>query len=108
MRRPARRADHLDMSDDRRPAHAFATGAGGVIVAVILVNVLLRVAPLPDIDLPAIPLPDFPGWVESSAEVIHTIVKVKKWLVAAVVALVIAGLALEAYAKSRGGARPDA
>jgi hypothetical protein len=108
MRQRARRADHLGMSDDRRSAHALATGAGAVIFAVILVNVLLRVAPLPDIDLPAIPLPDFPGWVDSGAEVIHTIVKVKNWLVAAVVAVVIAGLALEAYAKSRGGARPDA
>jgi hypothetical protein len=102
MRLLARRADHLDMSDDRRSPHALATGAGGVIFAVILVNVLLRVAPLPDIDLPAIPLPDLPGWVDSGAEVIHTIVRVKNWLVAGVVAVVIAGLALEAYAKSRG------
>jgi hypothetical protein len=102
MRRRALHADHLGMSDDRRSAHAVASRAGGVIVAVILVNVLLRVAPLPDIDFPAIQLPDAPGWVDWTAETIHTIVKVKNWLVAGLVAVLIAGLALEAYAKSRG------
>jgi hypothetical protein len=59
---------------------------GGIVLAVILVNVLLRVVPLPDVDLPA--FPDVPGWI-------HTVVQVKNWLLIGVVVLVLVGIALE-------------
>jgi hypothetical protein len=69
--RRARRADDLGMSGN-------AKAIAGVVVAVIAVNVLLRVVPLPDVELPSISLPDFPGWF-------HTLVKVKNWIVGAIV-----------------------
>jgi hypothetical protein len=59
---------------------------GAVLLAVILVNVLVRVVGPPDIDLPS--LPDLPGWL-------HTVLKVKNvalaGLIGAVVVLSLAG-----------------
>jgi hypothetical protein len=96
------------MSDDRPSARAVATGVGGFLIAVILLNVLLRLAPLPDVDVPAVGLPDFPAWMDTAADAIHTILKVKNWLIVGVVAVLVAGPALEQLAKRRDGGRPDA
>jgi hypothetical protein len=93
------------MSGNRRSPQPLALG--GAILAVILVNVLLRVVPLPDLDLPSIALPDLPGWVDAGADAIHTVVRVKNWLVAGLVVVVIAGLAIEGFAKSREGGKPE-
>jgi len=91
------------MSNDDRSAHSVATGIGGVVLAVILVNVLLRVAPLPDIDLPSISVPDLPAWLDTAVEVVHTAVKVKNWLLAAVVVVVVVGVAVDLRSRQRAG-----
>jgi hypothetical protein len=65
----------------------------GFIVAVIVINVLLRVVPLPDVSLPSISLPDLPGWV-------HTVVRVKNFALIAVVLLVIVGAAVDQRRKA--------
>lgn len=83
------------MSGNRRSAQPLAIG--GAILAVVLVNVVLRVAPLPDL----------PGWVDAGADAIHTIVRAKNWLVAGLVVAVIAGLAIEGFAKSREAGRRE-
>jgi hypothetical protein len=68
---------------------------GGILLAIVLINLLPRVVGLPDVDLPAISLPDLPDWA-------HTVVKVKNWLLAAVVAVVVVGLAIDQSSKRRG------
>ena len=55
---------------------------GGAVLAVILINVLVRVVPLPDVTLPSISLPDFPDWP-------GTVLKVKNGIVIAVVVTVV-------------------
>jgi len=84
----------MSNDDDRsvQSVHSVAKGIAGLLVAVIVINVLLRVLPLPDIDLPSISLPDIPGWV-------RTVVKVKNWLLIGVVLLVIAGAAVDQFDK---------
>jgi hypothetical protein len=67
-------ADAVGMSKTQR--------IGGVVLAVILINVLVRVVPLPDVTLPSISLPDFPDWL-------GTVLKVKNVIVVAVVVTVI-------------------
>ncbi len=49
-----RDADHDGMSQTQRIA--------GFVVAVIAINLLLRVIPFPDVDLSSIPFPDFPDF----------------------------------------------
>lgn len=64
----------------------MAKGVAGFLVAVVVLNVLPRLVPLPDLELPAVSLPDLPGWVESVNDV-------RRWLmVAGVVLLVAIGL----------------
>ncbi len=68
--------------DDHRSAHSVARGVGGVVAAVILMNLLVRVVPLPEVDLPSIALPDLPAWL-------HTVLNVKNWVLDGVVVVVI-------------------
>jgi hypothetical protein len=91
------------MSEDGQSPHATATGIGAVLVAVILINVLIRLVPLGDLGLPSISLPDFPAWVDRPVDLIHTVVRVKNWLLASVVTVVIVGVVVEELSKRRGG-----
>ena len=81
--------------DDDRSGTSVAKGIGGLLLAVILVNVLLRVVPLPDLDLPSISLPDFPAWV-------HAVVQVKNWAVGVFIVVVIVCVAIEQHGKRDG------
>jgi hypothetical protein len=63
----------------------------GFIVAVIVINVLVRVVPFGD--LPSISLPDLPGWV-------HTVLHVKNFALIGVVVLVIVGAAVDQRRKA--------
>jgi hypothetical protein len=78
------------MSNDARSADSVAKVAG-VLLVIVLVNVLPRVVGLPGVDLPSISLPDLPDWAHTGVDVVHTIVKVKNWLLAALVAVVVVG-----------------
>ena len=79
------------MTDNDRSAHtAAAKGIAGFVLAVILINVLVRVVGLPDVDLPSVSLPDFPGWLHGAWEWMHWIVKVKNFALIAIVLAVIA------------------
>ena len=75
------------MSSDRS-RHSIAAGAGGVLVTVILVNVIRRLVPLPDIDLP-VSFPDLPAWIDPAVDVARTALKVKTWLLAGVVVVLV-------------------
>ena len=88
------------MTDDARSA-ASVTKVAGVLLVIVLVNVLPRVVGLPDVDLPSISLPDLPDWAHTGVDVVHTVVKVKNWLLAAVVAIVVVGVAIEQIRKRR-------
>ena len=79
------------MSNDARSADSVAKVAG-VLLVIVLVNVLPRVVGLPDVDLPSISLPDLPDWAHTGVDVVHTVIKVKNWLLAAVVAVVVVGI----------------
>jgi hypothetical protein len=79
------------MSNDARSADSVAKVAG-VLLVIVLINVLPRVVGLPDVDLPSISLPDLPDWAHTGVDVVHTVVQVKNWLLAAVVAVVVAGI----------------
>jgi hypothetical protein len=79
------------MSNDARSADSVAKVAG-VLVVIVLVNVLPRVVGLPDVDLPSISLPDLPDWAHRGVDLVHTVVKVKNWLLAAAVAVVVVGI----------------
>jgi hypothetical protein len=72
------------------------TKVAWVLLAVVLVNVLPRAVGVPEIDLPSISPPDLPAW----ADAIHTVVKVKNWLVAAVVAVLIVGVLVDRKSRS--------
>jgi hypothetical protein len=54
----------------------------------------------PSVDLPSISLP-LPDWAHTGADLVHTVVKVKNWLLAAVVAVVVVGVALDQSSKRR-------
>jgi hypothetical protein len=95
MPAPSDLASMEDMSDDDRSARSVATGVAGIVVAVIVVNVVVRLLPLPDVDLPSISLPDLPGWV-------GTVVKVKNWVLIALVVVVAIGFAAERHDARRG------
>ena len=88
------------MSNDARSADSVAKVAG-VLLVIVLVNVLPRVVGLPDVDLPSISLPDIPDWAHTGVDVVHTVVKVKNWVLAAVVAVVVVGVALDQSSKRR-------
>jgi hypothetical protein len=91
------------MSEDGQSPRVTATGLGAVLVGVILINVLIRVVPLGDAGLPSMSLPDVPAWVDGPLDVIHTVVRVKNWLIASVVAVVIVGALVEQRSKGRRG-----
>jgi len=81
------------MSNDARSAESVAKVAG-VLLVIVLINVLPRVVGFPDVNLPSISLPDLPDWV-------HTVVRVKNWLLAAVVTVVVVGVAFDQSSKRR-------
>jgi hypothetical protein len=86
------------MGNDARSADSVAKVAG-VLLAIVLINVLPRVVGLP-VDLPSISLP-LPDWAHTGVDVVHTVVRVKNWLLAAVVAVVVVGVALDQSSKRR-------
>jgi hypothetical protein len=88
------------MSNDARPADSVAKVAG-VLLVIVLINVLPRVVGLPSVDLPSISLPDLPGWAHSGMDVVHTVVKVKNWLLIALGAVVVVGVAIDQRSKRR-------
>jgi hypothetical protein len=94
-------ADAVGMSDNDRSAHTAAKGIVGFVLTVILINVLVRVAPFPDVDLPSVSLPDFPGWVDAAWEWMHWIVRAKN---VALIAVVLTVIAVAAFRDSK---RPD-
>jgi hypothetical protein len=71
-----------------RSGNSLAKAAGGLLIAVILINVVPRLVGMPNVDLPSIWIPELPGWV-------HTVLRVKNValgvLVVAVIALAVAG-----------------
>jgi hypothetical protein len=75
-------ADHEGMSQAMR--------IGGVVLAVIVINVLLRVVPFPDVDLPS--LPDLPDWL-------GVVLKVKNVVLIGIVVAVIVAAVVEDHRK---------
>jgi hypothetical protein len=63
-----------------------------LIVAVIVINVLLRVVPLPDVDLSWISVPDLPGWV-------HTVLRMKNLVLIGIIVTAIAAAIVEDHRK---------
>jgi uncharacterized membrane protein YqhA len=80
-------ADH----DGMRNAQKLA----GWIVAVIVINLLLRVIPWPELDLSSIPFPDLPDWL-------GVVLKVKNLVVIGIViAIVVSAVVEEQRKKAR-------
>ena len=65
---------------------------GGLVLAVILINVLVRVVPVPEVTLPSISLPDFPDWL-------GTVLKVKNVIVVALVVTVVVTAVVQDHRK---------
>jgi len=86
------RADHQGMSDDERSGTSLAKSIGGFLLVALVVNVLVRVVPLPDLDLPSISLPDFPAWA-------HALVQIKNWALGAFVVFLVVAVAIDWYVK---------
>jgi hypothetical protein len=76
----ARAADDEGMSHAQRIA--------GFVVAVIVINLLLRVIPFPDVDLSSIPFPDLPDWF-------GVVLKVKNLILIGIVIAVIVAAVVE-------------
>ena len=67
----------------------------GWLVAVIVINLLLRVIPWPEIDLSSIPFPDLPDWL-------GVVLKVKNLVVIGIViAIILTAVAEERRSKAR-------
>ena len=81
------------MTDNDRSAHAAAKGVAGFLLAVILINVLLRVVPLPDVDLPS--LRDVPDWLGVVLKVKNVI------LIGIVIAVIVAAVVEDNRRKAR-------
>ena len=65
----------------------------GFIVVVVVINVLLRVVPLPDVDLPS--FPDLPDWL-------GVVLKVKNLvLIGIVIAVIVAAVVEDNRKKAR-------
>jgi hypothetical protein len=80
----ARRADHEDMRNAQRIA--------GWLVAVIAINLLIRIVPWPEIDLSSIPFPDLPDWL-------GVVLKVKTLVVIGIVIAIVATAVAEEHRK---------
>jgi len=80
--------------DNNRSARSAAAGIAGFLVTVVAVNVLLRVVPLPDVDLPSVALPDLPAWVGDA-------VRIKNWVLIALILVVVVGAVVTEVAKAR-------
>lgn len=76
------------MSSDDPSARSVVRGIAAFVAAVIVLNVVVRLLPLPEIDLPAISFPDLPAWA-------HTVVKVKNWLLIVLVVVIVVGIAVD-------------
>ena len=76
-----------------QPARSRTATVGFVVVAVLVINVLPRVVGVPDIELPALSLPDLPEWVDPAADVAHTVLRVKNWLLAGLVVAIVVSAA---------------
>jgi hypothetical protein len=84
-----------------RPDHAVAKGVTALVVVVVVLNVLPRLVPVPDmgLSLPDVPAaPDFPGWVDG---ILRAIVKIKNWALLVLVALAVTGAIQEGRKRSR-------
>jgi hypothetical protein len=87
------------MSNGTRSGDSVAKTVAGVLLVIVVLNVVPRVVGTPD--LPSVSLPDLPAWADTGADAIRTVLRVKNWLVAGVVALVVVGVAVDAYVKRR-------
>jgi hypothetical protein len=67
---------------------SHAQRIAGVVVAVIVINVLVRVVALPHVDLSSIPFPDLPDWF-------GTVLKVKNLVLIGIVIAVIVTAVVE-------------
>jgi len=73
---------------------SHAQRIAGFVVAVIVINLLLRMVPFPDVDLSSIPFPDFPDWF-------GVVLKVKNLLLIGIVIAVIVAAVVEDNRKKR-------
>jgi hypothetical protein len=87
------------MSNSARSGDSVAKAVAGVLLVVVVLNVVPRVVGMPD--LPSFSLPDLPAWADTGVDALHTVRRVKNWLVAGVVALVVVGVAVDGYVKRR-------
>ena len=67
----------------------------GFIVAVIAINLLLRVIPFPEVDLSSIPFPDLPDWLGVVLKVKNVI------LIGIVIAVIVAAVVEDQRKKAR-------
>ena len=67
---------------------SHAQRIAGFVVAVIVINLLLRVIPFPDVDLSSIPFPDLPDWF-------GVVLKVKNLILIGIVITVIVAAVVE-------------
>jgi hypothetical protein len=89
------------MSNSARSSDSTAKAIGGILLAIAVINVLPRVIGLPDVDLPSVSLPDLPAWADTGADAIHTLLKVKSWILAGVVGLVVLGALIDQHVEHR-------
>jgi hypothetical protein len=82
------------MTDNDRSAHTAAKGIAGFVVAVIVINLLVRVIPFPDVDLSSIPFPDLPDWF-------GVVLKVKNAIIILIVLAVIVAAVVEDNRKKK-------
>ena len=75
-------------------SHAQRARIAGVVVAVIAINLLVRVIPFPDVDLSSIPFPDLPDWF-------GTVLKVKNVILIGIVIAVIVAAVVEDNRKKK-------
>jgi hypothetical protein len=80
------------MPDHHPSTRAVVRSVGGFLALAVVLNLVVRVVPLPDLDLPSLALPEIPGWL-------HTVVRAKNLIVAAVVV----GIVVAAVVDERRG-----
>ena len=73
---------------------SHAQRIAGVVVAVIVINLLVRVVPFPDVDVSSIPFPDLPDWF-------GVVLKVKNVILIGIVIAVIVAAVVEDNRKKK-------
>jgi hypothetical protein len=88
-------------NNENRSGRQVAWRVAGLVLAIVAVNLLLRVAPLPDVGFSSIDLPDLPGWFRDA-------IRAKNWALGAVAVLVAVGAVINAVVKERRRDETDA